>query len=226
MNLQFKVVLLGQARVGKTSLIARYVNDTFDDNQASTAPPPRTHSSYLSKRLSVEQRNVVLNLWDTAGQERFHSLGPIYYRDADAAILVYDITDADSFVRVQDYVKELRKMVSAEIVLCICGNKCDLERSRAVPVETVTQYAQSVGAIHIATSAKQNKGVEDAFLQITKRLVQTKGGQQPSATAMGRRPPSLMVAPDPSSPSEMSRTNSNPVIALHNSPPKPKGGCC
>ncbi len=112
----FKIVLLGEGRVGKTSLVLRYINNVFSDKQQSTV-----QASFLTKRLSIGDRVVNLAIWDTAGQERFHALGPIYYRDADGALLVYDTTDSDSFAKVKNWVKELRKMVGQEIVLCIAG---------------------------------------------------------------------------------------------------------
>ena len=76
-----------------------------------------------------------LSIWDTAGQERFHALGPIYYRDANGAVLVYDITDADSFAKVKNWIKELRKMLGNEISLAIAGNKIDLEKQRHVSLQ-------------------------------------------------------------------------------------------
>ena len=104
---QFKVVLLGEGRVGKTSLVLRFCKGTFTDGQ-----PPTIQASCLDKVLRIGDKSLHLVIWDTAGQERFHALGPIYYRDADAALLVYDITDSDSFNKVKTWVKELRKMVS------------------------------------------------------------------------------------------------------------------
>jgi Ras-related protein Rab-21 len=112
----FKIVLLGEGRVGKTSLVLRYVNNVFSEKQQSTV-----QASFLTKRLALGEKTVNLAIWDTAGQERFHALGPIYYRDADGALLVYDTTDADSFAKVKNWVKELRKMVGQDIVLCIVG---------------------------------------------------------------------------------------------------------
>jgi len=114
---------------------------------------------------------VNLAIWDTAGQEKFHALGPIYYRDSNGAILVYDITDRDSFDRVQNWVKELRKMLGEGIVLVIAGNKCDLERQRVVSLEEAEAYAKTVGAEHFSTSAKMSKGVSELFLQLTKLLL-------------------------------------------------------
>ena len=115
------VVLLGEGRVGKTCLCLRYVNNTFSSEQESTI-----QATYLEKRLNVGKRAVTLNIWDTAGQERFHALGPIYYRDSHGAVLVYDITDRDSFTKVRHWVKELRKIVGQTIVLVIAGNKADM----------------------------------------------------------------------------------------------------
>jgi len=163
---QFKVVLLGEGSVGKTSLLVRYCQNQFNENHNVTV-----QASFQTKRLNLDGNRVNLSIWDTAGQERFHALGPIYYRDANGALLVYDITDNDSFVRVQNWVKELRKMLGNEIVLAIAGNKMDLERNRVVSVEKAESYAQSVGAKHYHTSAKLNKGVSELFLDLTKRML-------------------------------------------------------
>jgi Ras-related protein Rab-21 len=110
-------------------------------------------------------------IWDTAGQERFHALGPIYYRDAQGALLTYDITDRDSFTKVQHWVKELRKIVGKDIVLVIAGNKVDLEKNRQVDLKESEAFAKSVGAVHVLCSAKTGQGVEQAFLEITKKML-------------------------------------------------------
>jgi len=167
---QFKVVLLGEGCVGKTSLCLRYVQNAFNDKHITTI-----QASFLTKRLNVDNKRVGLAIWDTAGQERFHALGPIYYRDANGALLVYDITDRDSFIKVQTWVKELRKMLGKEVTLAIAGNKCDLERSRVVSIEEAEQYAESVSAKHYSTSAKLNKGLEELFLDLTKRMLANTG---------------------------------------------------
>lgn len=124
---RFKVVLLGEGRVGKTSILLRFTKNEYNDRQVSTL-----QASYLDKKLTVGSTNVQLSVWDTAGQERFHALGPIYYRDADGALLVYDITDAESFNKVKQWVKELRKIVGNDISIAIAGNKIDLEKNRNV----------------------------------------------------------------------------------------------
>lgn len=127
---RFKVVLLGEGRVGKTSIVLRYTKGEYTDRQKSTM-----QASYIDKKLTVGTETVQLSIWDTAGQERFHALGPIYYRDASGALLVYDITDAESFVKVKNWVKELRKIVGSDITIVIAGNKIDLEKNRNVNQE-------------------------------------------------------------------------------------------
>merc|ERR1712167_536812 len=161
MSNNFKLVLLGEGRVGKTSTVMRYVQDKFDDKSAATI-----QASFLNKRLSVAGEQVNIAIWDTAGQERFHALGPIYYRDADGALLVFDVTDGESFEKVKMWVKELRKMVGKDIAICIAGNKSDLERNRQVSTEEGKAYAASVDAAYYNTSAKLNRGIDDCFLEL------------------------------------------------------------
>ncbi|EGZ24908.1 hypothetical protein PHYSODRAFT_350023 [Phytophthora sojae] len=176
---KFKVVLLGEGRVGKTSILLRYIKGEYDERQVSTL-----QASYLDKRLLVDNRRVALSLWDTAGQERFHALGPIYYRDADGALLVYDITDAESFRKVRTWVRELRRIVGDDISICIAGNKSDLHRNRKVPEDEARRYAESVGAAHFDTSAKLNRGLEDVFVELTRRMLERAGGKKKKGSAL------------------------------------------
>lgn len=130
---KYKVVLLGAGRVGKSSIVYRYVKGEYTERQVSTV-----QASYLNKTLTLSdiKKQVELALWDTAGQERYHALGPIYYRDANGAVLVYDITDADSFSKVKNWVKELKRIVGKnQIEIVIAGNKVDLHRNRQVEEE-------------------------------------------------------------------------------------------
>lgn len=180
-RVSFKIVLLGEGAVGKTSLLLRYVENKFNDRHIQTL-----QAAFLSKKLNMEGRRVNLCVWDTAGQERFHALGPIYYRDSHGALLVYDITDEDSFRKVKSWVKELRKMLGTDVCLRIIGNKTDLEKERHVSAEEATQYAESVGARHFLTSAKLNKGIEDVFLDITKAMLQKHDTSAPALSSVRR----------------------------------------
>ncbi|XP_049786564.1 ras-related protein Rab-21 [Schistocerca cancellata] len=181
-NYNFKVVLLGEGCVGKTSVILRYVEDKFNDKHLTTL-----QASFLKKKLNIAGKRVNLSIWDTAGQERFHALGPIYYRMSNGAILVYDITDQDSFQKVKNWVKELKKMLGSDICLIICGNKIDLEKQRTVPIEVAEEYAQSVGAKHFSTSAKLNRGIEEMFLDLSQRMMERANEQDiQKAGSLGR----------------------------------------
>ncbi|URD80967.1 Ras family [Musa troglodytarum] len=168
-NLTFKLVLLGDGRVGKTSLVLRYVNNVFSEKQEATV-----QAFYLKKHLVIEGVPVTLSIWDTAGQERFHALGPIYYRDADAALLVYDITDNDTFLRVRKWVKELQQMASKDIIMGIAANKSDLVRSKKYDIQEAESYAATIGSKIFVTSAKSGTGVDEVFIDITTRLLQKK----------------------------------------------------
>lgn len=112
---------------------------------------------------------IILNVF--LGQERFHALGPIYYRGSHGAILVYDITDEESFQKVKSWVRELQKMLGNEITLAIAGNKSDLVKDRTVPLETAESYAAQVGAKYYETSAKLNEGVDELFLGLTNEMI-------------------------------------------------------
>lgn len=179
---RFKVVLLGEGRVGKTSILLRYTRGEYNDRQVSTL-----QASYLDKKIDLASTSVQLSIWDTAGQERFHALGPIYYRDADGALLVYDITDAESFNKVQKWVKELRKIVGNDICIAIAGNKVDLEKDRHVDVKEALSYAESVGAAHYNTSAKANKGLEEAFGELSKKMLEKRGAKAGAGGATAKQ---------------------------------------
>uniref|UniRef100_A0A6M2DDA3 Ras-related protein Rab-21 n=1 Tax=Xenopsylla cheopis TaxID=163159 RepID=A0A6M2DDA3_XENCH len=172
-NYNFKVVLLGEGCVGKTSLVLRYVEDKFNERHLSTL-----QASFLNKKIKLDDKQINLAIWDTAGQERFHALGPIYYRASNGALLVYDITDEDSFQKVKNWVKELKKMLGSEIVLIIVGNKLDLEHDRNVSIEEAESYAAQVGAKHFQTSAKLNEGIEDLFSTLTREMLNHAALQQ------------------------------------------------
>jgi Ras-related protein Rab-21 len=167
MSQTFKVVLLGEGRVGKTSLASRFIRDEFSPEEPSTVQA----SMYTKKKLDVAGKAVELSVWDTAGQERFHALGPIYYRNSNGALLVYDITDPDSFDKVKMWIKELRKVVGDDISIAIAGNKGDMEKNRAVPVAKAEQYAQTQNAVHMTTSAKTCLNVREIFTALAEKIV-------------------------------------------------------
>ncbi|XP_069504981.1 ras-related protein Rab-5A isoform X2 [Ambystoma mexicanum] len=124
---QFKLVLLGESAVGKSSLVLRFVKGQFHEFQESTIG-----AAFLTQTVCLDDTTVKFEIWDTAGQERYHSLAPMYYRGAQAAIVVYDITNEESFARGKNWVKELQRQASPNIVIALSGNKADLASKRAV----------------------------------------------------------------------------------------------
>ena len=162
---EVKVVLLGDAGVGKSSLVLRFVTNSFDKYSESTIG-----ASFMSKLLLVDGAPIKYQIWDTAGQEKYHSLAPLYYRGAAAAIIVYDITRAASFQTLKNWVRELQQLGPENIVLAICGNKSDLEDKREVSTAEAKAYAAEIGALFLEASAKLNKNVQDLFTDISKRL--------------------------------------------------------
>ena len=140
-------------------------------------------AAFLTQTVCLNDTTVKFEIWDTAGQERYHSLAPMYYRGAQAAIVVYDITNADSFVRAQNWVKELQRQGNPNIVIALAGNKIDLVSKRAVNPEEVQTYADENGLLFMETSAKTAANVNELFVAIDKKLPKS---QQPTARASTR----------------------------------------
>merc|ERR1712093_692592 len=162
---QFKLVLLGDSAVGKSSLVLRFVRGQFFEYQESTIG-----AAFLTQNVSLNDYTVKFEIWDTAGQERYHSLAPMYYRGAAAAVVVYDITNADSFSRAKSWVKELQRQGSPNIVIALAGNKCDLASKRKVEASEASEYAKDNGLFFMETSAKTALNVEELFKAIAKKL--------------------------------------------------------
>lgn len=124
--IQVKLVLLGEAAVGKSSIVMRFVNNEFQGNKE-----PTIGAAFLTQRCRIDDRVLRYEIWDTAGQERFHSLAPMYYRNAQAAVVVYDITKAASLDKAKSWVKELQRQANPNIVIALAGNKLDLVKGES-----------------------------------------------------------------------------------------------
>ncbi|KAM6061116.1 ras-related protein Rab-41 isoform 2-T2 [Chlamydotis macqueenii] len=152
---KFKLVFLGEQSVGKTSLITRFMYDSFDNTYQATIG-----IDFLSKTMYLEDRTVRLQLWDTAGQERFRSLIPSYIRDSTIAVVVYDITNLNSFQQTSKWIDDVRTERGSDVIIMLVGNKTDLADKRQVSVEEGERKARELNMMYIETSAKAGYNVK------------------------------------------------------------------
>ena len=165
-----KVVLLGESGVGKTCIISRFVNNLYDDKTTSNLTPAFTTKTMKFARLNGKE--IRFDLWDTAGQERFRSVTKSLYRDAKVIILVYDITEKETFNEVKDYWYEQIKLNSAnDVILGLAGNKCDLYENEVITEEEGKELAKEMGAIFKLTSSKEKVGINELFQDIGYKLL-------------------------------------------------------
>jgi small GTP-binding protein len=190
---QFKVVLLGESAVGKSSLVLRFVKREFHEFQESTIG-----AAFLTQTVTIDDTTVKFEIWDTAGQERYHSLAPMYYRGAQAALIVYDITSKDSFLKAQNWVRELQRQANSTIVIALVGNKLDLASKRGVEHNEAKLFADENNLLFMETSAKTAVNVVEVFTAIATRLPKGESENQSPGT----------------------------IKPVSNEPKKKGGGCC
>ncbi|CDZ97088.1 gtp binding protein [Phaffia rhodozyma] len=162
---KFKLVFLGEQSVGKTSLITRFMYDTFDNTYQATIG-----IDFLSKTMYLEDRTVRLQLWDTAGQERFRSLIPSYIRDSSVAVVVYDISNRASFLNTTKWIDDVRNERGMDVIIVLVGNKTDLNDKRQVTPEELDKKAKDLNVLSIETSAKAGHNVKSLFKKIALAL--------------------------------------------------------
>ena len=163
-----KVVLLGEAGVGKTSIISRYIKQKFDPEYITSLT-----SQFLRKIVEFpDNKKITLDIFDTSGQEKYRSVAKFYYRNSRAVILVYDITSTKSFKEMKEYWYEQIKEVDIEnFIIAIVANKNDLYEEREVQDEEGEKFAQQIGGFFVSTSAKNDSGVNELFDNIAKKIL-------------------------------------------------------
>lgn len=160
--LEAKVVVLGSHGVGKTSLIRRYISRLHSKPNGNDSEPT-IGASFSKVKIIIDDFKVKMQVWDTAGQERFRAMAPMYYRNANAALLVFDISNHKTFADVKVWVKELQKNVQDPMVLILVGAKRDLNDKRTVSREEAYLYAVSIGGSFFETSTILDQGIEQVF---------------------------------------------------------------
>ena len=196
-----KFVILGEGRVGKTSILSKYFTKKFNEGQKSTVNP-----SFYEKDVNQQGKNFHLKFWDTAGQEQFNAINTMYYQNAVGALLVYDVTISETFDKVKDWVHTLQEMVGKDITFVIAGNKFDLSDKNMIEKnnEKVDNYCAQQKCKHFYTSAKTGFNLNDAFDSlINSVLKKVMGGGAAGVGGKGKR-----------------------LIIKEQTKPKKEGGCC
>ena len=166
-KITFRVVTIGDSSVGKTCILNRFLHDKFDVNQTNTVGAQL--NNYKEVRNGQE---IVVQLWDTAGQERYSSLGPIYFRNAAGALLVFDITNSKSFSTLEKWLESFRSVTSDHTLIILVGNKIDLESGREVPYDLASKWAQEHECLYCETSAATGTGIKELFDQLGSVLLE------------------------------------------------------
>mmetsp|Transcript_11673 Transcript_11673/g.29973 ORF Transcript_11673/g.29973 Transcript_11673/m.29973 type:complete len:212 (+) Transcript_11673:82-717(+) len=157
----FKLLLIGDSGVGKTSVLFRFSDDAFNSTFISTIG-----IDFKIRTIELGDKKIKLQIWDTAGQERFRTITTAYYRGAMGILLVYDITNEKSFENIKTWIKNIEQHASADVEKMILGNKCDMEDKRRISTEQGKQLAEEYGVKFMETSAMNRTNVEQAFTEI------------------------------------------------------------
>ena len=185
-DLQIKLMMIGDQAVGKTALLVRYADDNF-----SEVLLPTIGIDFKIKTIEMQGKRVKLQIWDTAGQERFRTITSSYYRGAHGIIVVYDVTDAESFNNVKQWLNEIDRYANENVNKLLVGNKSDLTAKRAVDYETAKAFADEIGIPFLETSAKNATNVEQAFMTMAGEI-KTRMASQP---ALNQGPKGATVRP-------------------------------
>lgn len=193
----FKLLLIGDSGVGKSCLLLRFADDSYLESYISTIGV-----DFKIRTVELEGKTIKLQIWDTAGQERFRTITSSYYRGAHGIIIVYDVTDKDSFDNVKQWLNEIDRYASENVNKLLVGNKSDLTAKRAVDTQQAQAYADEIGIPFLETSAKNASNVEEAFMLMAKEI-KNRMASQPAMNA-----------------------NKPKLVQMSGQPLQQKGGCC
>jgi len=178
----FKLLLIGDSGVGNSCLLLRFVADTYT---ASSLSPIGVE--FKIRTIELEGKTVKLQIWDTAGQERFRTITSSYYRGAHGIIVVYDVTDGDTFSNVKQWLQEIDRYACEGVNKLLVGNKSDLTSKKVVEYGVAKEYADSLQIPFLETSAKNATNVEQAFLTMARQIKDRMGTTNVSAAAPGAK---------------------------------------
>ncbi|KAM3128109.1 hypothetical protein pb186bvf_019810 [Paramecium bursaria] len=170
----FKVLLIGNSGVGKSCFLMRFSENQFTNHFYNTIGV-----DFKIKVMNVDNASVKLQIWDTAGQDRFRTITSSYYRGAQGIIVMFDVTDRDSFDQVRAWMSEIDKFATDQVIKILVGNKVDMGNMRRVTQDEAQALASSYNVNYIEASAKGNIKVEETFIAITRQIIQKSGKSKP-----------------------------------------------
>jgi len=171
----FKLLLIGDSGVGKSCLLLRFADDTYTESYISTIGV-----DFKIRTIELDGKTIKLQIWDTAGQERFRTITSSYYRGAHGIIVVYDVTDQESFNNVKNWLQEIDRYASENVNKLLVGNKADLTAKKVVDYATAKEYADQLGVPFLETSAKNATNVEQAFMTMAAEIKNRMGPERAS----------------------------------------------
>ena len=174
----YKVLLLGDTTVGKTCFLMKYTDKTFQDIHMATIG-----LDYRLKSMKLKSgKNIKLQIWDTAGQDRFRAITKNYYKGSHGIILIYDVTNVQTFENVKQWVSQIREEASANVIIYIAGNKIDMEEDRKVNKEEGEKLAEELGFPFVETSAKSGININETFEDLVERIDKIYGNSPQKVT--------------------------------------------
>jgi small GTP-binding protein len=174
-RLTFRTVTIGDSSVGKTSIVNRFIRDRFDASEKNTIGA--LYDSYTDR---ADGQEVEVQIWDTAGQEQYRSLAPVYFRSAAAALLVFDLTNRDTFTSLDNWLASFRVAIAHRAVLFLVGNKLDLVSDRQITIDEARNWARANECSYYETSAKNGQGVHELFRALAATLASSGARPQPA----------------------------------------------
>ena len=161
-----KLIFIFAIDVGKSNILSRFIMGRFNPEHEITIG-----CEFMSKNIKINDRDIRIQIWDTAGQETYRSITRTYYKSSTCAFIIYDITDRKSFSNITSWLNECKEMCYKDILICLVGNKTDLEEKRAVQRAEGEKFAEDNGLLFFETSAKNGQNIEEMFNKCTEDIV-------------------------------------------------------